>query len=294
MITPRFALRAVVMVAVVAMGILHADFGFSTGPSTKSGQISLIGSCAGPVSCRKCHEKFYQLWASSHHGPAMQPYTAELARKKLSPHTEEIVIRASRYRAKIAGENGWVIERGPEGEKKYRIEHVMRGKNVYYFLTPLDRGRLQTLPVAYHVNKREWFDMAASGVRHVPGQTHEPIDWKDWQYTFNTACYGCHVSQLSTNYDPKTDTYRTVWKEPGINCETCHGPADEHIRVCEASPKGNRAYRFENSTWRSRLLQRTEQRDVLKLSCQGSRANRFLPTRGPILRPIWSGHCRKP
>jgi hypothetical protein len=27
----------------------------------------------GSVSCRKCHEKFYQLWAPSHHGLAMQP-----------------------------------------------------------------------------------------------------------------------------------------------------------------------------------------------------------------------------
>ncbi len=68
-----------------------------------------------------------------------------------------------------AGDTGWVIERGPEGEKKYRIDHAMGGKNVYYFLTTLDRGRLQTLPVAYDVNKKEWFDMAASGVRHFPG-----------------------------------------------------------------------------------------------------------------------------
>ena len=29
----------------------------------------------------------------------------------------------------------------------------MGGKNVYYFLTALDRGRLQTLPVAYDVEQ---------------------------------------------------------------------------------------------------------------------------------------------
>lgn len=195
-------------------------------------------SYTGSVSCRKCHEKFYQLWAPSHHGLAMQPYTAELARKNLSPQAEEIVIGDFRYRADITGKTGWVIERGAEGKKKYRMDHAMGGKNVYYFLTALDHGRLQTLPIAYDVNKKEWFDMAASGVRHFPGHTDEPINWTDWQYTFNTACYGCHVSQVSTNYDLKTDTYHTVWKEPGINCETCHGPAEEHIRVCEAAPKG--------------------------------------------------------
>jgi tetratricopeptide (TPR) repeat protein len=46
------------------------------------------------------------------------------------------------------------------------------------------------------------------------------------------------VSQLSTNYDPKTDVYRTVWREPGINCEACHGPSEEHNRVCNEAPKG--------------------------------------------------------
>jgi tetratricopeptide (TPR) repeat protein len=195
-------------------------------------------SYTGSASCRKCHERFYRLWAPSHHGLAMQPFTAELARTKLSPQTDEIVIGNFRYRADIAGKSGWVIEQGPQGEKKYRIEHVMGGKNVYYFLTALDRGRLQTLPVAYDVNEKKWFDMAASGIRHFPGRTDEPINWKDWQYTFNTACYGCHVSQVSTNYDLKTDSYHTVWKEPGINCEACHGPAGEHIRVCEAAPRG--------------------------------------------------------
>ncbi|MFH1113353.1 MAG: tetratricopeptide repeat protein [Pseudomonadota bacterium] len=238
MMTTRFTLAVIVLGAASAIGIVHADLGLGAEPSAESGQLSQRGSYTGSVSCRKCHEKFYRLWAPSHHGLAMQPYTAELARNKLSPQTEEIVIGGSRYRADIAGGTGWVIERGPEGEKKYRIDHVMGGKNVYYFLTAMDRGRLQTLPTAYDVNKKKWFDMAASGVRHFPGHTDEPIHWKDRQYTFNTACYGCHVSQISTNYDLKTDTYRTVWKEPGINCETCHGPAEEHIRVCEAAPKG--------------------------------------------------------
>ena len=238
MITVRYALAFVVLLAGVAIAVLHSDLDLGAEPSPKSDQISPNSSYTGSVSCRKCHEKFYQLWAPSHHGLAMQPYTAELARNKLSPQTEEIVIGDSRYRADIAGDTGWVIERGPEGEKKYRIDHVMGGKNVYYFLTTVDRGRLQTLPLAFDVNKKEWFDMAASGVRHFPGGVDEPINWKDRQYTFNTACYGCHVSQVSTNYDLKTDTYHTVWKEPGINCETCHGPAEEHIRVCEAEPKG--------------------------------------------------------
>jgi hypothetical protein len=32
-------------------------------------------SYAGSVQCIDCHEKFYQLWAPSHHGLAMQTIT---------------------------------------------------------------------------------------------------------------------------------------------------------------------------------------------------------------------------
>jgi hypothetical protein len=36
----------------------------------------------------------------------------------------------------------------------------------------MGRGRLQTLPVAYDVRRKEWFDTALSGVRHFPGEEH--------------------------------------------------------------------------------------------------------------------------
>ena len=34
---------------------------------------------AGSTSCRECHERFYQLWSTSMHGLAMQPYTPGFA-----------------------------------------------------------------------------------------------------------------------------------------------------------------------------------------------------------------------
>ena len=193
------------------------------------------GEFAGSQSCRECHEKFYQLWSTSYHGLAMQPYTPGFARAKLTAQAQAISVGGLNYRAEIGGDFGYVAEKGAGESRQYKIEHVLGGKNVYYFLTPLEKGRLQTLPVAYDVKKREWFDTAASGVRHFSDQ---PVHWKESVYTFNTACFSCHVSQLSTNYDLRTDTYHTIWREPGINCETCHGPSAEHNRICREAPKG--------------------------------------------------------
>ncbi|MFZ2087280.1 MAG: multiheme c-type cytochrome, partial [Desulfobaccales bacterium] len=219
---------------------------FIVGPANGQGKpddpalFQELSLYVGSKSCIECHAKFYHLWSNSRHGLAMQPYTPELATAQLTPQDKDLVIGKYRYRADIGPKAGWVLETGPQGKKnKYPIVHVLGGKNVYYFLTPLERGRLQTLPVAYDVRTKQWFDTAASGVRHFgSGPSAEPVHWKEWSYTFNTACFNCHVSQLSSNYDLKTDTYRTTWAEPGINCETCHGPSKEHNEVLQAAPKG--------------------------------------------------------
>jgi tetratricopeptide (TPR) repeat protein len=188
----------------------------------------------GSSSCQECHREFYRLWAPSHHGLAMQPYA--MARTDLLEQKAPLQIGTNAYLADVA--KGVVLERGADGERRFALEQAMGGKNVYYFLTPLDRGRLQVLPVGYDVRRKEWFDVAGSAMRHFGRQPDEPLHWTESPYTFNTACFSCHVSQLTNNYNLRTDTYQTSWSEPGINCETCHGPGVEHIRIARQTPKG--------------------------------------------------------
>ncbi len=185
----------------------------------------------GSRSCIECHKRFYHLWDSSYHGKAMQPYTDNFAVSNLTAHAEAIDIDGVKYQANISAGKGYVTEKGPKGAKKYPIEHVMGGKNVFFFLTPLERGRLQVMPISYRVITKEWYDTTASMVRHFDLEEDEAVHWTDRLLTFNTACFNCHVSQLRKNYDLATDSYKTVWGEPGINCETCHGPCEDHNRV---------------------------------------------------------------
>jgi len=204
---------------------------------TGDGDSSSTGY-SGTQSCRECHENFYQLWATSHHGLAMQPFTEELFQAKFAVQDGGLVIGNFEYRMEFDGKRAWIRERGPEGNNTYPLVHALGGKNVYYFLTPMDRGRLQVLPLAYDVQRQSWFDTAKSGIRHFQDIEEEPVGWKDPEYTFNTSCYGCHVSQFTRNYNLETDTYDSVWQEPGINCEACHGSAVEHVRVCRQATEG--------------------------------------------------------
>ncbi len=226
----RQSIIVILLLFIAAALVFYLSFRH-TGDGSSSGY-------SGTQSCRECHEKFYRLWAPSHHGLAMQPFTAELFQTRLTAQAENLVIGDSGYRVEFDGKRGWVKESGPGGNKKYPIIHALGGKNVFYFLTPMDRGRLQVLPLAYDVLRNSWFDTAASGIRHFHDIEENPVGWKDSEYTFNTSCYGCHVSQFTRNYDLKTDTYNSVWREPGINCEACHGSAVEHVRVCRQAAAG--------------------------------------------------------
>jgi len=227
--------------ALAALGLAAVVFLPHRGASPPSAPATAAeppAPLAGSQSCRSCHAVFFQKWSTSFHGLAMQPHTGDFARDRLTPQERPLAVGGRSYRALIGTGADHVEETGPQGRKTYSIVQVLGGKNVCYFLTPLDRGLLQVLPVAYDMNRKEWFSTTASAVRHFAGLTNEELDWTDRAYTFNTSCFSCHVSQLATNYEPATDSYRTVWAEPGVSCETCHGPAGEHVKAFEGLAPG--------------------------------------------------------
>ncbi len=217
-----YGLGAVLVVVLLITGIRF---------SRKSAPTVGVNRYVGSGSCRQCHERFYQLWSTSHHGLAMQPFTPDFARRNLIECTHLVKIADHDYQARWDNQGGYLLDRWKDGEQKHSILHVMGGKNVYFFLTQLERGRLQVLPLAYDVRDKQWYDTTRSMMRHLLGPGEQPVHWTDSMLTFNTSCYSCHVSQLETNYDAASDSYHTVWGEPGINCETCHGPAGRHVQL---------------------------------------------------------------
>lgn len=196
---------------------------------------------AGSKSCKRCHEKFFKLWSTSHHGKAMQPITASFIKNNITLNHDEIFMEEAYYKAITIDSTLYIQERKGDKINKFKVVWALGGKNVYYFLTPWEGGRLQTLPIAYKVMEKVWYNNPESAIRHFPDEIveDEALSWRHRQFTFNTACYTCHVSQLEHNYDLKSNTYNTDWKESGINCETCHGPCSEHIKVCDEAGEGN-------------------------------------------------------
>ncbi|MEA1887559.1 MAG: tetratricopeptide repeat protein [Bacteroidota bacterium] len=199
-----------------------------------------VAAYSGSKSCRPCHERFYELWHDSHHGLAMQPVTGYFIEKNIRSFNQEIKVGTDMFKVLLKNDTLVFEEMKMSGEtNEYPAIHTMGGKYIYYFLTPLSSGRLQVLPLAYDCDTDTWYNNPESGVRHFEAMEDAPLDWMNHLYTFNTTCYNCHVSQLETNYDLEDNTYNTTWREPGINCETCHGPSYEHIIECVKAGEGN-------------------------------------------------------
>ncbi len=194
---------------------------------------------SGSASCIECHERFYKLWAPSHHGLAMQGVDSSFIANELTFEQATADIQNSFFKAFLRNDSLLVSETKDGTTKEYPAIHALGGKYIYYFLTPFDKGRLQVLPLAYDLKAKQWYNNPASAVRHfVDPVEDEELDWHNFAYTFNTSCHSCHVSQLENNYNHESGQYRTTWKEAGINCETCHGPSQEHVEVCRKAKDG--------------------------------------------------------
>jgi mono/diheme cytochrome c family protein len=80
-----FSLAAGAALAAVAVTFWLPGLVGAQVKSADSAILQELSLYAGSKSCIECHGKFYQLWAASRHGLAMQPYTPKFARTNDTP-----------------------------------------------------------------------------------------------------------------------------------------------------------------------------------------------------------------
>ncbi len=102
--------RLFVLVVVAGAALACGERG-GTVDDTTAGAAAKAGPFSGSESCRPCHERFYRLWAPSHHGLAMQPFSPELARERLMPQAGPLALDGATYQAVLDDSGGRVVER---------------------------------------------------------------------------------------------------------------------------------------------------------------------------------------
>lgn len=178
----------------------------------------------GSASCKECHEEAYQLWAGSHHGLAERATDPKLDSAAFEPARvfQHGTQQTSLRRTNNAYE---VITAGLRNTQEiFQVERIIGHAPLRQMLVPFPDGRWQATEACWDPRSNEWFNVYGA-------EDRRPGEWGHWTgrgMNWNTMCATCHNTRLRKNYDATNDLFRTTMVEPGVGCESCHGPMKNH------------------------------------------------------------------
>ena len=224
---------AAALVVVVAGGVL-ADY-WTAKP------LGIQPSFVGRSACIECHQEESQKFHGSHHDLAMDLATDQSVLGDFNDTTIEhdgIVSRLFRD-----GERYMVHTEGPTGEMEdFHIKYVFGVTPLQQYMVEFDRTpemepseipRVQVLRISWDTEKKRWFYLRPPDVTDKL-EPDDPLHWTGIAQRWQTMCADCHSTNLSRNFDPKTQQYHTTFSEMDVSCEACHGPGSIHIELANA------------------------------------------------------------
>ena len=183
----------------------------------------------GLVRCAECHTNNYAEWKQSLHSVAMTIPTDSTVVGSFNQASRSYGGVTSRM---FKRDGQFFMEtQGPDGQvNAYRVDYTIGMRQHQAYLTQLDNGRYQVLPLYHDGPKNAWVDAQEGGVveQHQPLRRDDFYYWTNAGRTWNFHCFDCHASRVEKHYDAKTHRYQSSVGSLSIDCEACHGPSEKH------------------------------------------------------------------
>lgn len=208
-----------------------------------------IEDFVGSQACVECHEMQYNAWRQSTHGRAGGFPSQELVLPRFEGRPirfKDAVVIPS---VNDAGDYQFTVVQDGRDAIVLPVAGVvggghMVGGGTQGFLSAFADGTLRFLPFDFIRREGVWF--CNTNTRTDQGWV--PItedmalaDCADWPpaRVFGTDerfanCQECHGSQVSIRFDADAGRYETHVASLAINCESCHGPARQHVEWAQA------------------------------------------------------------
>jgi len=201
---------------------------------------AIRGGYAGPEPCKTCHTAEYANWRQTGMAKMFRAYQPENILGDFSSHAEfkdpsgEPVVRMgfdSRPYFQIRDASG--------GWHKFHVDYTIGSKWQQAYATKTADGRFQVIPIQYNVVKKSWVNYweiidAPGSKRAVISEFPKLLEVTNYQEN----CAICHTSQLSASAETEAPTQHAVFKQPGVDCEMCHGPSAWHVKQMRAGGAG--------------------------------------------------------
>jgi predicted CXXCH cytochrome family protein len=174
--------------------------------------------------CAGCHSAQVKDWQGSHHQLAMQTASDQTVLGDFNATSFSGEKDTTRFFRK--GEEFWVNTIDGDGSAKdFKVAYAFGVAPLQQYLLEVPGGRLQALGVGWDTEQHRWFHI-------YPGQGvdfKDPLHWSKPGQNANFMCVECHTTGFKRNFNAETNTFNSQWNSLGVGCQSCHGPASNHL-----------------------------------------------------------------
>jgi len=225
----------------------------STSVATADDAARVSLNYAGSESCRACHAEQHHSWKQTGMARMFRAYepanvigdfsskepfyagdgVAWTGTRLESTRGEDRFAYARMFKDK--GRHFFEIKTSSGAWVRYPIDYTIGSKWQQAYATRLPNGQIHVFPVQYNVLHKRWLnfwqiiDPEGSARADVRGfEKFSPIT------SYQANCAVCHTSQLRNTQGGGFQPDHLEFREPGINCEMCHGPSGRHVSAMRA------------------------------------------------------------
>ncbi len=191
---------------------------------------------AGSASCESCHAAEHQAWRQTGMARMFAPYKKENILGDFAK-ANEFLDDDDVSLVKMFESDGrhYFSFLTPGGDwKRYPVDYTIGSKWQQAYATELPDGEIHVFPIQYTKLESRWLNFwkiidDPGSARTVVGDFPQHTNATSYQLN----CAPCHTSQLRT-VSGEIESADMRFREPGINCEMCHGPSQSHVEAMAA------------------------------------------------------------
>ncbi|MFZ0581116.1 MAG: cytochrome c3 family protein [Candidatus Acidiferrales bacterium] len=214
---------------------------------------------AGSESCRTCHGGIYLNWSHSGMSKMLRPYAPENVIGDFTQNNQFYAGDDAEYRdgklrivrgaqrtlfARMIikdGKHYFDIHEADGQWHSYPVDYTIGSKWQQAYATKLPNGEIHVFPIQYNAREKRWLNFW----KVIDSAGSERADLRSWQKfepatSYQAVCAVCHTSQLRNVKGGGFGTENLEFREPGIDCEMCHGPSARHVAAMNSGDESGK------------------------------------------------------
>jgi len=214
----------------------------------ESPSVQILSDYAGSKSCQGCHSSVYRQWSQTGMSRMLRPYAPENVIGDFQNNNEFYLEDEATHRQGTAGSANsrgrtlfarmlirdgrhyFDIQQSDGKMHGYSVDYTIGSKFQQAYATRLPSGEIHVFPIQYSALQKKWVNYW----KIIDGALSERSDLRSWEKlsaasSYQAVCAVCHTSQLRNVTGGGFDVNNVEFREPGIDCEMCHGPSAQHV-----------------------------------------------------------------